>query len=155
MLNKYILTLFLISASTSTFAATSKDYALAGANAVTAAICLSNLANYPNEERLKEAERMDELLSIFQRDGHLFIEGVKGEKINREDTRKYVPIVLRDFFGLQISDDFYLGRVYQTLYSSTLNKLAEGLDAFSKNYAQELGYNASNAYANSNCALIK
>jgi len=155
MLKKNIFALLLLSVSSSTFATTSKDYALAGANAVTAAVCLSNLVNYPNEKRLKETERMDELLSIFQRDGHIFIEGIKGEKINREDARKYVPIVLRDFFGLQISDDFYLGRVYQTLNSSTTNKLAEGLDAFSKNYAQELGYNASNAYANSNCALIK
>lgn len=155
MFSKYFGALILFSATTVAFAGTSKDYALAGANAVTAASCLSDLVNYPKDEKLKEVERMEELLTIFQRDGHLFIEGVKNKKINQEDAQKYVPVVLFDFFGLQISDDFYLGRIYESLSSNEYKKLTEGLNSFSKSFEQDKGYNATTAYSDSKCDLIK
>ncbi|MGL5699781.1 MAG: hypothetical protein ACRCYL_11155 [Kluyvera sp.] len=155
MFSKYACALLLLSMSTAAFATTSKEYALAGVNAVTAVMCLSDLQNYPPEKKAQESGRMDELMSTFLRDGHLFIEGAKGGKIDKEDMRKYVPVVLHNTDGLQISNDFYLGRVFQILSSAAFNQLADGMDSFSKTFAQELAEKASSAYNNANCVLIK
>lgn len=128
-----------------TFTQSSKEYAVMGIQASSAFRCSSWASEIDDQ---KEAKR---LFMFGYEQGKKFIGALSAQKIKQEDLESEVPLVI--LMLLQgPSEDFMLGKIYQTIQESALEDVLKTGDDLNSDEVQKVI--AGNKFRDSNCQLI-